>query len=170
VRLELIKTHYRANANFTEQGLKDSARMVERWRKVAEAGAASSEPGRKPERFLADFAAAMNDDLNIAGALGALNAWTNTIASPTRADADVLRLIDDVLGVLALERAATQRTEIGVFIGIEPSPEVETLLAERRDAKKAKDFTRADAIRADLAARGLTIKDVAGGKVEVSRA
>ncbi|MEC9373789.1 MAG: hypothetical protein VYC34_08095, partial [Planctomycetota bacterium] len=33
IRLELIKTHYRSNANFTEQGLKDSARMVERWRR-----------------------------------------------------------------------------------------------------------------------------------------
>ncbi len=170
VRLELIKTHYRANANFTEQGLKDSARMVERWRKVAEAGAAAKEPGQTPERFLADFAAAMNDDLNIAGALGALNAWTNTIASPTRADADVMRLVDGVLGVLALERAAAQHTEIGVFIGVEPSAEVEGLLAARRDARKAKDFARADAIRADLAARGLAIKDVAGGKVEVSRA
>ena len=169
VRLELIKTHYRANANFTEQGLKDSARMVERWRRVADAGAASNEPGPRPERFLADFAAAMNDDLNIAGALGALNAWTNTISSPTNADANAMRLVDGALGVLALERSAAQQTEVGVFIGLEPSPEIEALLAERRAAKKAKDFARADAIRADLASRGLAIKDVPGGKVEVSK-
>jgi cysteinyl-tRNA synthetase len=35
VRLELIKTHYRVNANFTEQGLKDSARRIEGYRTFA---------------------------------------------------------------------------------------------------------------------------------------
>ncbi|MCC7389112.1 MAG: cysteine--tRNA ligase [Phycisphaerales bacterium] len=169
VRLELIKTHYRVNANFTEQGLKDSARMVERWRKVAEAGAASGEAGDRPAAFLAEFAAAMCDDLNIAGAIGALNSWTNSIGAPTRADAEALRLVDHVLGVLSLERAASTQTDIGVFVGVEPSAEVEALLAERREAKKAKDFGRADAIREQLAAQGLAIKDVAGGRVEVSR-
>jgi len=169
VRLELIKTHYRANANFTEQGLKDSARMVERWRKIAASGDASSAAGETPSAFLAEFAAALHDDLNIAGAIGALNAWTNSIDDPTRADAEALRLVDQVLGVLSLERTASTQTDIGVFVGVDPSAEVEALLAERRDAKKAKDFARADAIRDQLAGQGLAIKDVAGGKVEVSR-
>ena len=169
VRLELIKTHYRANANFTEQGLKDSARMVERWRKTADTGAASDKAGETPSGFLTDFAAALHDDLNIAGAIGALNAWTNSIGAPTRADVEALRLVDRVLGVLSLERATSTQTEIGVFVGVEPSTEVEALLAERRDAKKAKDFARADAIRDQLVGQGLAIKDVAGGKVEVSR-
>ncbi len=35
IRLELIKTHYRANANFTEQGLIDSERRIKRWRRMA---------------------------------------------------------------------------------------------------------------------------------------
>jgi len=170
VRLELLKTHYRANANFTEQGLKDSARMVERWRRVVASGEASGDEGARPDAMLADFADAMMDDLNIAGALGALNRWAGSLEAPTRADAAALREIDAVLGVLGLAQAAATQTEIGLFTGVEPSAEVETLLAERRDAKKAKDFARADAIRDQLAARGLAIKDVAGGKVEVSRA
>jgi cysteinyl-tRNA synthetase len=169
VRLELIKTHYRVNANFTEQGLKDSARMIERWRKIGDAGASSAEAGEQPGTFLADFAAAMHDDLNIAGAIGALNAWTGSIDSPTRADAEAMQLVEKVLGVLSLERATATQTDIGVFVGVEPSPDVEALLAERRDSKKAKDFARADAIRDQLTAQGLSIKDVAGGKVEVSK-
>ena len=170
VRLELIKTHYRANANFTEQGLKDSARMVERWRRVVATGEASDRAGSRPCSVLADVADAMMDDLNIAGALGALNRWAGSLEAPTRADAEALREIDAVLGVLGLAQAAATQTEIALFTGVEPSAEVESLLAERRDAKKAKDFARADAIRDQLAARGLAIKDVAGGKVEVSRA
>ncbi len=170
VRLELIKTHYRANANFTEQGLKDTSRMVDRWRKVASAGAASAQQGDPPSAFLDDFAAAMHDDLNIAGAIGALNTWINSIDSPTKADAEAIATIDAVLGVLSLQQATATQTDIGIFLGIDPSPEVEVLLTERREAKKAKDFARADAIRDQLASQGLAIKDIAGGKVEVSRA
>ncbi len=170
VRLELIKTHYRANANFTEQGLKDSARMVERWRRVAAAGAASGDAGTQPSRMLDDFADAMHDDLNIAGALGALNGWIASLDTPTRADGKAMHQIDDVLGVLNLAQAASTQTDIGVFTGVEPSAEIEALLIERRDAKNAKDFARADAIRDELATRGLAIKDVAGGKIEVTRA
>ncbi len=169
VRLELVKTHYRANANFTEQGLKDSARMVERWRRVVVAGESSGEGGARPGGMLDEFAGAMHDDLNIAGALGVLNGWVGSLDAPTRADGAVMREVDSVLGVLDLVQAATTRTEIGVFTGVEPSAEVEGLLLERREAKRAKDFVRSDAIRDELAGMGLAIKDVAGGKVEVSR-
>ena len=34
VRLELLRTHYRSNANFTFQGLKDAQRMIERWKRM----------------------------------------------------------------------------------------------------------------------------------------
>lgn len=169
VRLELVKTHYRANANFTEQGLKDSARMVERWRRVADSGGVSREAGARPEGMLGEFAAAMDDDLNIAGALGVLNGWVGSLDAPTRADGAAMREVDRVLGVLDLAQAATTRTEIGVFVGVEPSAEVEGLLLERREAKESKDYARADAIRGELSRLGLSIKDVAGGRVEVSR-
>src|SRR5262249_35908561 len=50
VRLELIRTHYRSNANFTEQGLKDSQRMVDRWRRfVSGTGLPARVSGASPE-------------------------------------------------------------------------------------------------------------------------
>ncbi len=168
VRLELIKTHYRSNADFSMQGLKDSARQVERWRKFTEAG----ETGAAGETNISvrdEFAAAMGEDLNIAGAIGAINKWISATDTPSKADAALLRTFDGVLGVLALERAVSTATEIGVYQGVDPSPEVEEKLAARAAARKAKDFAAADAIRDELAAMGLAIKDVAGGKVEVSR-
>jgi len=77
VRLELIKTHYRTNANFTEQGLKDSARMIERWRKarmdIARCSMGWKDAGievRKAGSLVNNgFAATLNDDLNIAAIL-----------------------------------------------------------------------------------------------------
>ncbi|MFI4871456.1 MAG: cysteine--tRNA ligase [Phycisphaerales bacterium JB061] len=169
VRLELIKTHYRTNANFTQQGLKDSARTVARLRKIVEEG--KSNPGEASDPSVVDaFAAAMHDDLNIAEAIGVLGAWRNKIDKPTSGDAETLLQIDSVLGLLGLEQAKATETEIGVFLdGLSPDSEVESLLASRAEARKAKDFAKSDEIRDELAARGFVIKDVAGGKVEVSR-
>ncbi|MCA9287914.1 MAG: hypothetical protein KDA05_04970, partial [Phycisphaerales bacterium] len=175
VRLELIKTHYRSNANFTEQGLKDSARMVERWRRVIEqgAGATRADGSGKAARAEAQqaFADAMHDDLNIAGAIGAINAWVGSLDVPTPEDAALLRAFDGVVGVLALERPAAASTDIGLFIPpAEPNPEVTALLERRRDARAAKDFAAADQIRDQLASMGYAIKDAPGGKVEVRKA
>ncbi len=178
LRLELIKTHYRSNANFTEQGLKDSQRIVERWRRfMDEAEKSASATGVPP---VADspraaaareaFADAMHDDLNIAGALGAINKWVNDTNQPGPADAELMRTFDAVLGVLERERPAAAETSIGIFAdGLAPDPAVIAKLEERRAARAAKDYARSDAIRDELAAMGYAIKDVAGGKVEVRR-
>ncbi len=175
IRLELIKTHYRTNANFTTQGLVDSQRMVDRWRRIAaagttEAGSDGARAASARDNVLREFAACMNDDLNIAGALGIINAWTGSLDAPSAADAQTLRVIDDVLGVLALEVPRATATEIGVYLnGLQPDPAVESRLAVRRDARAAKDFKLSDQIRDELLAMGLVIKDRPGGKVEVSR-
>ncbi|MFT3683308.1 MAG: cysteine--tRNA ligase [Phycisphaerales bacterium] len=168
LRLELIRTHYRSNANFTMQGLEDSKRMLERWRKVAEVAPAGS--AVPTAGVLEDFAAAMHNDLNVAEAVGVINAWINSIGAPTAADAAAMRLMDSVLGVLSLERAQSTATAIAVYLpGVTPNAEVEAKLEQRKAARAAKDFAASDRIRDELAAMGYAIKDVAGGKVEVSR-
>jgi cysteinyl-tRNA synthetase len=169
VRFELIKTHYRTNANFTQQGLKDSARTVARLRKIVDEG--KNNPGEASDISVREsFAAAMHDDLNIAEAIGVLGAWRNRIEKPTSGDAEILLQIDSVLGLFDLAQSKATETEIGVFLdGLSPDAEVEGLLASRADARKAKDFAKSDEIRDKLATRGLVIKDIAGGKVEVSR-
>ncbi len=173
VRLELIKTHYRANANFTEQGLKDSARQLERWRSLWDESHSAEKPGDDPAVFVDAFTSAMNDDLNIAGAVASLNelrsAFTSGERTPGTRLAEALEQIDSVLGVIALGRRDDVATSLGVYKDIEPDDEVESLLCARRDARASKDWAEADRIRDELAGRGLSIKDVAGGQVEVSR-
>ncbi|MGV6815057.1 MAG: cysteine--tRNA ligase [Phycisphaerales bacterium] len=169
IRLELIKTHYRANADFSMQGLKDSARMVQRWRKFLDAGE-SGKVGEVNADIREQVSACMNDDLNIAGAIGAINAWIKQTPSPTKADAEMMRLFDGFLGVCALKAGDAPATDTGIAIyqpGVEPSDEIESLLAKRAQAKKDKDFASADAIRDQLAEMGLSIMDKPGGKVEV---
>ncbi len=169
LRLELIKTHYRTNANFTMQGLKDSQRTVERWRRFLETAGAPAPAGAAPTSVERAFAAAMNEDLNIAGAIGEVNKWIGETPAPTPADARALLNIDAVLGVLSLEKPQAAQTSIGVFIGCDADPAVLAKLEERVAARKAKDFAASDRIRDELAKMGYAIKDVAGGKVEVRR-
>ncbi len=158
LRLELIKTHYRSNANFTEQGLKDAERQVRRWREFIARGASSGERGSGNEAVAKRFADAMNDDLNIAGALGTINTWINDTKSPTQADAKLMHAMDGALGVL--ECSAEAGAPAG---GGEGDAAIDALVQERNDARKNKDFARADAIRDELAAMGIEILDGAGG-------
>ncbi|MBM4107284.1 MAG: cysteine--tRNA ligase [Phycisphaerae bacterium] len=170
LRLELIKTHYRANANFTDQGLVDSQRLVERWRRVLAAGGGPEAEGGGVSPVEREFADAMNDDLNIARGIAAVNTWAGGLASPGPEDARVMRRLDGVLGVLGLERPEARSTAIGVYqAGVEPSAQIEALLEERRAARAARDFATSDRIRDRLASMGLAVKDTPGGLVEVSR-
>ena len=170
LRFELIKTHYRSNANFTMQGLQDSHRTVERWRRIAAAASTGPQAIDEHSGVLAAFAAAMHDDLNIAQAVAAVNTWASSITSPTPADVATLKVIDDVLGVLALARPAAQETAIAAYApGVDPDVAVEALLVQRKAARDAKDFKASDAIRDQIAALGYAIKDSAGGRVEVRR-
>lgn len=170
LRLELIKTHYRSNANFTMQGLTDSQRMIDRWRRIGDLTTAHGDASPATREALDTFASAMNEDLNIAGAIASVNTWSSKLELPTSGDVAAMRTFDQVLGVLALERPKATSSDIGVFLGgLAPDPAVIQKLEVRRAARAAKDFKKSDQIRDELLAMGFAIKDAPGGKVEVSR-
>ena len=170
IRLELIKTHYRANADFSMQGLKDSARTVQRWRNFIESGSKGNlgTPNESIRDMVAD---AMHDDLNIAGALGVINKWVKDTPNPTQADAELFKVFDSFLSVCSLKALEQTESDSGIALyqpGVTPSEEIESLLIARRDAKASKDWTAADAIRDQLTAMGLSIMDKPKGQVEVA--
>jgi cysteinyl-tRNA synthetase len=61
-----------------------------------------------------------------------------------------------VLGVLALRRAEDARPP-------ESAEEIERLIALRRDARRARDFARADEIRRDIESKGILLEDTPAG-------
>jgi cysteinyl-tRNA synthetase len=107
------------------------------------------------------FDAALGDDLNAPRALSALWGLVKDSGVPP---ASVLEAAFDMDGVLGLDLEGSLRCAAACPDGIGEA-EVEALVAERSDAKAAKDFARADGIRDALKARGVILEDGPGGTV-----
>jgi len=148
IRLELIRTHYRSNANFTMQGLKDSQRQIDRWRRLATWLTEHREvaiDGVGPLQEARDtFVAAMCEDLNVAGAIGVLSEAVSQYAtdSPPKAGSSdktladelaALHEMDAILGVLELdETGSTADLDI---------PKIDALIEARLAARTNKDWS-----------------------------
>jgi cysteinyl-tRNA synthetase len=108
------------------------------------------------------FGTAMDDDLNISGAIGALFDFikkTNPILQSGTLDLeqkneifDALRNINKVLGFLRLKQCAL-------------APEIDRLIQQREEARLRKDWIAADEARMELLRRGITVHDTATGPV-----
>jgi len=108
------------------------------------------------------FIEAMDDDLNISGAIGALFDFikkTNPILQSGTLDLEqkneiftVLRRMNTVLGFLQLEQCTL-------------APEINRLIQQREDARQRKDWLAADEARMELLRRGITVHDTATGPI-----
>ncbi|SPE51838.1 Cysteine--tRNA ligase [Verrucomicrobia bacterium] len=173
IRGLLLRAHYRETFNFTLDGLQD-ARVsllrlddcLSKLREVAAQGSATQQPpgpaaGSEALAALTEqFTAALDEDLNISGAWGAVFEWVreanrrlaeNALNGPQAAAA--LAAWDKVDAVLGVGAPA----EIAV------PPEINALLEARQAARRAKDFSRADALRGELKAKGWLIEDTPKG-------
>ncbi|MCE2881369.1 MAG: cysteine--tRNA ligase [Planctomycetaceae bacterium] len=161
LRLELVRTHYRTNSNFTMQGLRDCQRMIDRWaaaRAALVARAAGASTGAAQEgpmqRALVEFKESLADDLNLARAIAALNtAIGEAPAGDAQAELAALDAMDSVLGVFERNEALASDAADDL------AAKVEALLERRKAARAAKDWAESDRVRDELTALGVRIKD-----------
>ncbi len=175
VRHQLLTAHYRQQLNFTLEGLEQSERAVQRLNTFIErlprlplAEGSSEEAAEHIEEAQAKLEQVIDDDLNVPGALGVvfeLIRDINTLidAGELRdrdrtAMLDFLAQADSVLGLMT-EQLEAARSEP------QADAEIETLIAEREQARANRDFARADEIRAHLAAEGIILEDTAKGTI-----
>jgi cysteinyl-tRNA synthetase len=153
-RLLCFGTRYRSEMNFDWEALEgQNRRLTELRRKVAGWGPASSNRSDDAEALDARFREAVSDDLDLPRALVVLNE-TVTAPVPDGEKADLMMSWDQVLG-LDLGRLTRE--------AFEPSVEALALIAERDQARAAKDFARSDEIRDRLQAMGLEVMDTPEG-------
>ncbi len=160
VRFFMLRTHYRSPFNFSDSVLDEARTALRRLYMALEAA------GPLPDTAVVDWAepraaafkAAMDDDFNTPGALAVLFELAAGANKGQAADAALLKALGATLGVLQ----QVPQTYLQAGSGLDDTA-IRALIAERATAKAARDFKRADAIRQDLAALGIELKDSATG-------
>ncbi|MBR0457001.1 MAG: cysteine--tRNA ligase [Firmicutes bacterium] len=180
LRFLILSGQYRGPIDFNPEILQQSQNGLKRMRNAksnlkhlmangadGDMTAAEAEAVEGFDQYRQKFIEAMDDDLNTADAISAvfeLVTAINTAAGPNatkafaKAAMDVLMELATVLGLLQQE--VEEKVEI--------EPEIQALIDERQEARKAKNYARADEIRDQLAAQGITLKDTPQG-VQVIR-
>lgn len=154
IRWALLSSHYRQPLDWTDTLLEQSKTNLDRLYRTLGALPKSRAPAEPPAAVLA----ALEDDLNTPAAFAAL--FQAARAAKTAEDRASLEAAGALLGVLGHD---PEEWLAGAGAADVDAAEVESLIAARTAARKAKDFAEADRIRDAIAALGVTLEDGPGG-------
>jgi cysteinyl-tRNA synthetase len=178
IRFLLLRTHYRSLLDFSDQGLLEAKRELDRFYRALE---------QVPDVVAGDIPPpvleALCDDLNTPLAISAMHGLARTAMTGDRDAAAGLRAAGTVLGLLQRDPNAwagrysfTLTDHVATsdsFDIVKPAgddADIDAAIAERLAARKARDFARADAIRAEWAAKGIVFEDRPDGTTSWRRA
>jgi cysteinyl-tRNA synthetase len=163
-RYLLLQAHYRSQLEFSWEALAAARaglrRLVERFASARSDPAADL--GQAANRHLSSFDEAMSDDLNTAQAIAVVSAAAQDERLTDHELTALATRFDSVLGLgladLHVSDLDLKRADIGAT-----DEEVEVLVAERDQARAAKDFARSDELRTRLFELGVIVEDQPDG-------
>ncbi|MCI0427845.1 MAG: cysteine--tRNA ligase [Nitrospiraceae bacterium] len=186
----LLSTHYRAPLDFSDQGLQEAREALEgfyglfnRLRDSKSKTVGDKDPQSSVDKARESFRKAMDNDLNTPAAISELQnlrSEVNTVLDSglsTRGRSQALQAfisLGAVMGLFQLDRwdyrikpdsghLRILGGEVKAITTGMSEEDIEAKIADRAEAKKRKDFTRADTIRAELALHGIIIEDASDG-------
>jgi cysteinyl-tRNA synthetase len=168
LRLALLSAHYRSALNFSADLLEQSRHVLDGFYTALRA-VADIELDMEVVLAGEAFYAALNDDLNTPQAISEMHVLARELNKARDADKPRLkaRLLaaGNLLGILAEDPEEWLQGGASGEAGEDEmdAAAIEALIAERSGAKAAKDFARADAIRAELLEAGVVLEDGAAG-------
>lgn len=182
LRFFLLSKHYRSPLDFSEEGIKEAWRALVRYygillqleEKLRAIHSETQKGGEKLGELLRKkFIEAMDDDFNSARAIGEVFDFLSQLSSMEKKEMfsayakfkEVMKEISSVLGVFGSEpHEFFDRTNrlLARLKGIKIE-EIEALVKERSEYRKARDFQRADEIRERLAKMGIVLEDTPSG-------
>ena len=170
VRFYLMSTHYRANFNFNEEDLIASKKRLDKLYRIKKR-VYGTEASTINKKFKEDILNALNDDINTSKALSIIdemigNANDKLDANPKDKNlkkeliANIL-FINEILGIGFND--AYEYFQFG--IDVQSKFKIEDLITQRNEAKKIKDFEKADSVRNELSELGISLMDTTNGTV-----
>jgi cysteinyl-tRNA synthetase len=172
LRYLLLSVHYRKQLTFNWEILDQAeaalTRLSDFLARVARVAGRDAHPAvaERVAEARATFRVMIGSDLNVPGALGAVFELVREMnAAMDRGDVgepDAVLLreafdeFDRVLGVMALRRAENATSSMS-------ADEIDRLIHERREARRVRNFTRADEIRQLLETKGIMLEDTSTG-------
>lgn len=195
LRYFLLSTHYHSPLDFSDQALKEAKNALnafyDLFGRLGETdgnSAADQELDLRIGRFRGAFTAAMDDDINTPAAIAELQKLrsdTNKLLDrglsikARKVARDEFRSVGSVLGLLQLDKwqfgsavseaFSVNTDETTTVRSVLNETDIERMLTERREARRRKDFRRADEIRKSLATQGIIIEDKPDGTTRWKR-
>ncbi|MDP2380374.1 MAG: class I tRNA ligase family protein, partial [Pseudohongiella sp.] len=166
VRYLLVASHYRSPINYSDQGLEQAASALERLYLAVRGTSASTAKDLTNSRYERAFMLAMDDDFNSAEAIGVLFELARDLNKAKEQDSELAgqlaRLLLKLAGVLGILQgdveAFLQRGALAIDAAL-----IDSLIAQRKQARADKDWALADKIRDQLNAMRVVIEDGAEG-------
>jgi cysteinyl-tRNA synthetase len=142
-RYMCLTTHYRAELQFFDENLDSAKNAYTRLKNIC---AELKDDGKINEKYISEFKKALEDDIEMPKALAVL--WKLVRDKEADGKYQTIKKMDEVFGLKLLEKEK-----------IEVPSEVKKLAEQRWEAKKKKDFKKADEIREKVSKLGFAIMD-----------
>lgn len=174
IRYFIVSSHYRSPVNFSDVALKEAKTALTRFYhafKAYEQIYGKNYSAQIDESFIERFNIAMRDDFNTPEAIAVLfelNRELNRAIKEQQAEQatiyySTLRHLTQILGLVQHDVDEFLKSDIGQEALNLSDDEIQAMIQKRADAKKAKDFSGADAIRQSLLDQGIVLEDTRQG-------